>query len=98
VTLVPVGPQQAEDRRVTVRGGGGDKHWFGTFHFDLCFDHAESVRVIRAEAANDGAEQLRLEVSQDMLDYANSNPKLLNIVTTSDESPTSENASERDSI
>jgi hypothetical protein len=30
--------------------------------------------------------QLRLEVSQDMLDYANSDPELLNIVTTGDES------------
>jgi len=24
--------------------GGGDKHWFGTFHFDRWFVHAESVR------------------------------------------------------
>jgi len=30
--------------------------------------------------------QLRLEVSQDMLDYANSDPEFLNIVTTGDES------------
>jgi len=30
--------------------------------------------------------QLRLEVSQDVLDYVNSDPEFLNIVTTSDES------------
>ena len=30
--------------------------------------------------------QLRLEVSQDMLDYANSDPEFLNIVITGDES------------
>ena len=30
--------------------------------------------------------QLRLEVSQDMLDYANSDPEFLNIVSTGDES------------
>jgi hypothetical protein len=30
--------------------------------------------------------QLCLEVSQDMLDYANSDPEFLNIVTTGDES------------
>jgi hypothetical protein len=30
--------------------------------------------------------QLRLEVSQDMLDYANSDPTFLNIVITGDES------------
>jgi len=29
---------------------------------------------------------LRLEVSQDILDYANSDPEFLNIVTTGDES------------
>jgi len=37
-------------------GGGGDEHWFGTFHFDGCFGHAESVREICAKAANNGTE------------------------------------------
>ena len=57
--LVPVGPQQAKmtssltkcgighaglscHRPRTCRGGG-DKHWFGPFHFDRWFGHAESV-------------------------------------------------------
>ena len=44
------------------------------------------MREIRAEAANDRTEQLRLEVSQDMLNYANSDHEFLNIVTTCDES------------
>jgi len=71
-TLVPVGPQQAKMTSSLTKcrlcsagpschcprtcGGGGDKHWFGTFHFDQWFGPAESVREIRAEAANDGAE------------------------------------------
>jgi hypothetical protein len=62
--LIPVGPQQAEmTRSLTTCGlwsrrtivspstcrGGGDKHWFSTFHFDRWFGHAESVFEIRAE-------------------------------------------------
>jgi len=35
---------------------GRCKHWIGTFHFDSGFGLEESVREIRAEAANDGAE------------------------------------------
>jgi len=31
-------------------------NWYSTFHFDRCFGHAESVREIRAEVANDEAE------------------------------------------
>jgi len=46
----------------------------------------ESVREIHAKVANDGAEATPLEVSQDMLDYANSDPEFLNIVTTGDDS------------
>ena len=35
---------------------GRCKHWIGTYHFDCGFVLEESVREIRAEAANDGAE------------------------------------------
>ena len=71
-TLVPVGSQQAEMTISLTKCGlwscrtvvspsenlrrRWDKHWFGTFHFDRWFGHAENVREIRAEAANDGAE------------------------------------------
>ena len=70
-TLIPVGPQQPKWRAhwpsadfghaglschcPRTCGEGGDKHWFGTFHFDWWFGHAESVHKIHAEAANDGA-------------------------------------------
>jgi len=71
-TLVPIGPQQAEMTNLLAKCGRfscrtvvsqsvnlrrrWDKHWYGTFHFDRCFVHAEIVREIRAEVANDGAE------------------------------------------
>ena len=48
-----------QDRRIdcprTGRRGRG-KHLIGTYHFDCGFGLEQSVRVIRAEAASDGAE------------------------------------------
>jgi len=48
--------------------------------------HAESVREIVPKLLTMEQKQLRLEVSQDMLDCANSDPEFLNIVITGDES------------
>jgi len=47
-----------QDRCTTVRTGrrGRSKHWIGTHHLDCGFGLEASVREIRAEAANDGAE------------------------------------------
>jgi len=48
-----------QDRCITVRelaDKGGGKHWIGTYRFDCGFGLEESVREIRAKAANDGAE------------------------------------------
>jgi hypothetical protein len=44
------------DHHITVRELAGGKHWIGTYHFYSRFGLEESVRKIRVEAANDGAE------------------------------------------
>ena len=77
------------DRRLTIREitkKGGLKHFFGTFHCDRSFGHEDSVVEIRAEAADGEAKQLRVEVSQDMLDYTKGDPDFLNTIITGDES------------
>ena len=63
---------------------GRDKHWFAKFHLHQRFGHADNVRIIRAEAVNDG-EAATLEVSLDRLEYRNIKTEFLNIVATGDE-------------
>ena len=78
-----------QDRRVTVRelaeGTGistGSVH--SIFTDDLAMRRVPAKFVPKLLTIEQ--KQLRLEVSQDMLDYANSDPEFLNIVTTGDES------------
>ena len=78
-----------QDRRVTVRElaeevgiSTGSVHSISTDDLAMWTVSAKSVpKLLTMEQ-----KQLRLEVSQDMLDYANSNPESLNIVATGDES------------
>jgi len=58
----------------------------GSVHSILTDDVA--MRRVSTKLLTMEQKQLRLEVSQDMLDYANSDPEFLNIVITGDESPT----------
>lgn len=46
----------------------------------------KSVCKICSKVADNGANQLHLEIAQDILDSVNSNPDFLNIVITGDES------------
>ena len=77
-----------QDRRVTVRELVEEVGIStGSVHSILTNDLATrrvSAKFVPKLLTMD-QKQLRLEVSQDMLDYANSDPKFLNIVITGDE-------------
>jgi histone-lysine N-methyltransferase SETMAR len=78
-----------QDRHVTVRELAEEVGIStGLVHSILTFDLA--MRRVSAKFVPKlltmEQKQLRLEVSQDMLDYANSDPEFLNIVITGDES------------
>ena len=78
-----------QDRRVTVRKLAEEAGIStGSVHSILTDDLA--TRRVSAKFApkllTTEQKQLRLEVSQNMLDFANSDPKFLNIATTGDES------------
>ena len=77
-----------QDRRVTVRELAEEAGIStGSVHFILTDDLAMrrvSAKFVRKLLKME-QKKLRLEVSQNVLDYANSDPEFLNIVTTSDE-------------